>query len=245
MQNSFEIFETQIDLAEGFADEFRKTCEEVILVNGKINIALSGGSTPKMLFTVLAVEYKNKIDWSKVNFYWVDERCVPADDEQSNFGMTNKTLLSNISIPEKNIHRIIGENDPEKEAVRYSDLLKKNIPLRNNFPEFDMILLGIGEDGHTASIFPDQMDLLNSEKFCAVAVHPETKQKRITLTGKVIDNAERIYFLATGSGKAEVIGTILNKKKDFLKYPAAHIKPLDGILKWYLDDKAGRLVVES
>ncbi|MEO8664349.1 MAG: 6-phosphogluconolactonase, partial [Ignavibacteria bacterium] len=233
------------NLAEGFADEFRKICEEVILVSGKINVALSGGSTPKILFTVLAVEYKNKINWDKVNFYWVDERCVPPDDDQSNFGMTNGSLLKTITIPEKNIHRIIGENDPGKEAERYSDLLKKNIQVKNNFPEFDLILLGIGEDGHTASIFPDQMQLLHSGKYCAVAIQPKTGQQRITLTGKVINNAERIYFTATGKGKSEVVGKILNKKNNYLEYPASHIQPGRGVLKWFLDKEAGKQVVKS
>ncbi|MEP7147135.1 MAG: 6-phosphogluconolactonase, partial [bacterium] len=233
IETSFEIFSTPLELAGGIAVEFKKTCEEVILVNGKINVALSGGSTPEKMFTLLAAEYKNKIDWSKVYFYWVDERCVPRGNEQSNFEMTDRILLKNIPVPEENVHRIIGEDDPEEEARRYSGLLKKNIPLKNNFPEFNLILLGTGEDGHTASIFPNQMELLNSEKLCALSIHPESNQKRITLTGKVINNAERICFLATGKGKAEVIGNILNKKKEYLKYPAAHILPRNGVLKCY------------
>lgn len=230
----FEIFQNPLELAKGFADEFRKICEEVIIVRSKINVALSGGSTPKMFFTILALEYKNKIEWSKIDFYWVDERCVKPDDEESNYGMTKKILLNNIEIPESNIQRMIGENDPEREAERYSEILKKNLPVKNNFPVFDLILLGVGEDGHTASIFPDQMDLLNGEKVCAVAIHPATLQKRITLTGNTINNAERIYFLVTGKGKENVVKDILEKRNDYLKYPAAHIKALDGIVKWWI-----------
>lgn len=187
-----------------------------------------------MLFTVLAVEYKSKIDWGKVNFYWVDERCVPKDDEESNYGMTEKILLKNISIPENNIHRIIGENVPEDEAKRYSEILKSNLPHKDNYPKFDLILLGMGEDGHTASIFPDQMYLLNAKEACEVSIHPSTFQNRITLTGRLINNAERIYFLITGKSKAEVVSKILEKKDNYLDYPAAHIEAVDGEVKWLL-----------
>jgi len=215
------------------------------LVKGKINIAVSGGSTPVMLFSLLAEENKFKVQWSGVNFYWADERCVRPDDAQSNFGSANNTLFRNTNIPKENIHRIFGENEPDEEAVRYSAVLRKNIAQVNNLPQFDLILLGTGEDGHTASIFPDQMELLTSEKNCAVAVHPESNQNRITLTGKVISNAERIYFLVTGNSKARVIESILNKKGDYLKYPAAHIHPDNGVLKWYLDKEAAEFTVNS
>ncbi len=191
------------------------------------------------LFKVLSENYKNNIDWAKVNFFWADERCVPPDDEQSNFGMTEKILLRNIPIPEENVHRIFGNSDPAGEALRYSEDLKKHLRLKNEIPEIDLILLGMGDDGHTASIFPDQMDLLNSNELCAVAVHPETGQKRITLTGKVINNADRIYFLITGKDKAGTVSDILETKNDYLKYPAAHI---GSDADWYLDeDAAGKL----
>ncbi len=225
-------------LYKAMAAEFKKICDEVISKKGKINIAISGGNTPKLLFEVLAENYKNKIDWMNVNFYWVDERCVPPADPESNFGMTHKNLFSKVKIPEDNVYRILGENDPKDEAVRYSEVLKNNLEIKNNFPEFDLMLLGIGDDGHTASIFPDQMKLLNSQDVCAVATHPSSGQKRITLTGRVINNSKRVYFLVTGKSKSEVVKDILEKKNDYLKYPAAHIKPTDGDLNWYLDKEA-------
>jgi 6-phosphogluconolactonase len=190
------------------------------------------------LFEVLARVYKNKIDWSRVNLFWADERCVPANDKESNFGMTMEILLKNVPVLEENVHRIFGNYDPALEAQRYSDDLKKYLKLRNGFPEFDLILLGMGEDGHTASIFSNQMELLDSDKVCAVSVNPETGQKRITLTGKVINNADRIYFLVTGKNKAEVVATILKKSNDYMKYPAGNIKAAE----WYLDEDAGSLV---
>lgn len=210
--------------------------------NDKINIALSGGNTPKLLFEVLAKDYKNKIDWTKVNFFWVDERCVPSVEEQSNFGMAKKILLRNIPIPEQNVHRIFGNCDPDLESKRYSENLKKYVKLKNNYPVFDLILLGIGEDGHTASIFPNQMELLNSIEKCAVAIHPATGQKRITLTGKIINNADRIYFLVSGKSKAEVVADILEKKNDIAKFPASYIETETGNTEWYLDkEAAGKL----
>ncbi len=192
---------------------------------------------------MLAKDYKNKIDWMKVNIFWVDERCVPPDDEESNFGMTKKILLNKVSLPESNVHRIFGENEPQKEAIRYSEIIKYNLNFKNGFPVFDLILLGVGDDGHTASIFPDQMKLLNSKNICGVAIHPVSRQKRITLTGKIINNAERIYFLVTGKSKAIIISEILNKKDGYLKYPAAHINSDSGNVSWYLDKDAAGLIM--
>ncbi len=212
----------------------------MISKKGEINIALSGGNTPKLLFEVLAKEYTDKIDWSKVNLFWADERCVPPDDKESNFGMTEKILLRNIPIPEENVHRIFAGGDPETEARRYSEDLERHIIIKNGFPEFDLILLGVGDDGHTASIFPNQMELLNSNDAYAVAVHPVSRQKRITLTGKAINNADRICFLVSGKGKKKVVGEILNREGEYMKYPAANIKR--GNTVWYLDSDAARLV---
>jgi len=233
-----KIFDTPTDLAESMASELKKIYEVVILKKGKVSIALSGGNTPKLLFQTLSNNYKDKIDWSKVNLFWVDERCVPPESEESNFGMTYKYLLSNINIPGSNIHRIEGENIPYNEAERYAGVLRNNLRLENNLPKLDITLLGMGDDGHTASIFPDQMYLLNSDNYCEVAMNPYTGQKRITLTGKVINNSERIYFLVTGKNKAEIVKDILEKENEYKKYPASHIEEVNGQIKWYLDKGA-------
>jgi len=181
---------------------------------------------------VLADKYKDVIDWNNVNFFWVDERCVPPDEIESNYGMTKKILLNNISIPDSNVNRMKGEDNPESEATLYSQLLKKRLPSRNGYPEFDLIILGMGNDGHTASIFPDQMYLLNADEVCAVARQPQTGQKRITITGKVINNAERVFFIVNGEGKSKVLNEVLEKEGDYMKYPASHVQPEDGVLKW-------------
>ena len=180
-------------------------------------------------------------DWKRINFYWVDERCVPVESTESNFGEAERILFDKINTL-VNLHRIFGEDDPYEEAERYSGILKNNLPVEKDLPLFDIILLGMGEDGHTASIFPDQMNLLTSDKYCEVAIHPESGQKRITLTGKIINNADKIIFLITGKNKSEVVKDILEKKNGNEKYPAAHITGNNGNVKWYLDKDAAGLL---
>ena len=152
--------------------------------------------------------------------------------------MTFDHLLSKIDIPQTNVHRIRGEDHPEKETERYSTEISSHLPHRQALPSFDLILLGMGEDGHTASIFPDQMHLLTSAKICAVARHPQSGQQRVTLTGKVINNAEMVTFLVTGAAKAKRVATIRGQQTNRMNYPAAHVRPVDGRLYWFLDKAA-------
>jgi len=220
--------------ARAFADYL---CEKQLQVN-RLNIALSGGSTPKILFEVLIQKYSNKIEWSKFHFYWGDERCVPPTSGESNYGMTYEYLLQHLDIPEENIHRVLGENSPSEEAIRYGNLITENLPSINGLPQFDLIMLGLGEDGHTASIFPHQMELITSKEVCSVAEHPTSGQKRITLTGSVINNAKEVCFLVTGEPKAQKVNEILNITGACERYPAAYIKPTHGELIWLLDKAA-------
>ena len=225
-------------LAEEFSKELVNEINTQLKEKDKINIALSGGNTPKAIFKELAASYKEKLNWEKINLFWGDERCVPPEDSESNYGMTKKHLLDYIKIPSKNINRILGENDPHGEAKRYSDIIRNSLNSVNNLPEFEIMLLGLGEDGHTVSIFPNQMELLGSDKICEVAFHPRTKRRRITLSGSVINNSKKIYFLVSGKSKSFAVGEILNKKSDYLNLPAAHIKPVNGELIWFLDKEA-------
>ncbi len=204
----------------------------------RFDIALSGGTTPKKLFKSLVDQYKNILPWERIHFWWGDERCVPPDDDQSNYKMTFDTLFSKIEIPADNIHRIRGEKTPEEEAERYAAEIADNLELRNGVPVFDLIILGLGEDGHTASIFPDQLDLLKVDKLCAVATHPDSGQKRITLTGKVINNANNIFFLVTGQQKAKRLSEIMNNEEVAQNHPAAHIEPHEGSVIWFIDETA-------
>lgn len=234
-----KIFSSLVELSEAFAEIL---VTEVISSKNDFNLALSGGTTPKYIYKFLADNYQTKIEWNKINFFWGDERCVPPTDDESNYKMTYDNLLSKISVAEKNIFRIKGEDDPEIEAKRYSDVIHTNLPLQNHLPVFDLIMLGLGEDGHTASIFPDQLHLLNASNICSVAIHPTTKQNRITLTGRTINNARNIVFIFTGKSKSKIVNNILNNNVDSKNYPASFIKPESGKLIWMLDKEAASLL---
>jgi 6-phosphogluconolactonase len=238
---TIKIFPTPFKLAERFAEELIRMVKESADKRRTFTIALSGGITPKLLFSVLGERFLNSVPWEYVHFFWGDERCVPPDNSDSNFGMTDKVFLEKIKIPPENIHRIKGEKDPEEEAVRYSDEIARFTGERGGLPLFDLIILGLGEDGHTASIFPGNNMLLNSEKICDIAIHPLSFQKRITITGNVINNAENVIFLVTGAHKAKVVSDII-ERRGTVDYPAAHIEPQQGILQWYLDDAAAKMI---
>lgn len=242
MKPNIKKYISSIEVADKIAEEIHSLVANKKSEGKKTFIAISGGSTPKSLFNVLAEEYSEKINWEDVHFFWVDERCVPPEDQDSNYGMTKKFLFDKIEIPEENIHRVRGESIPEKEAVRYSAEIDEFLKFKNGFPEFDLILLGLGTDGHTASIFPDQIKLFDSENVCSVVVHPRTEQKRITLTGKVLNNALHVIFMITGEDKSKVVADILKKKAGFGKYPSALVDPTDGIYEWYVDSKAANLL---
>jgi 6-phosphogluconolactonase len=213
----------------------------LIAARDTVHIALSGGSTPKIVFDELAANFQEDIDWSGVHLYWGDERCVDPTDEDSNYKMTQEHLISKIDIPEKNIHRIKGENDPEREAKRYSGVLATNLPSINGIPQFDMVILGMGDDGHTASIFPHEINLWYSNQYCEVAVHPDSGQRRVSITGQIINNADCVVFLVTGSNKAEKFDEIINQKGDYRNYPARLVKPTSGKLIWFIDKDAAEM----
>jgi len=208
-----------------------------------IHIALSGGSTPKIIFDELASNFQKEIDWGKVHLYWGDERCVVPTDIQSNYRMVVEHLISKIVIPEENIHRIKGENEPEYEAKRYAKILEKNLPKVQDKPQFDLVILGMGDDGHTASIFPHEIELWNSEKYCEVAVHPDSGQKRVSLTGQIINNADTVVFLVSGESKTEKYSEIKNRTGNFERYPASLVKPTSGRLLWFIDEAAAGITL--
>lgn len=204
----------------------------------RFNIALPGGNTPKKLFCILGNKYKDEIPWERIHFWWGDERCVPPDNLNSNFKLAQDHLFSHIEVPEENIHRMKGENIPEKEAIRYTHEIEKNLNYRGENPVFDLVILGLGEDGHTASIFPDQIELFEEEQICAVSQHPITGQNRITLTGRVLNNSSRIFFLVIGENKAQRVSEIMNDDEAAKLLPAYYISPQNGELTWFLDDAA-------
>jgi 6-phosphogluconolactonase len=237
-----KIFQSEDELAREFANEMVKMIIESAGKKQHFTIALSGGSTPEVVFTMISESFAKAVSWQHVHFFWGDERCVQPDDAESNYGMAWRKLLGNIEIPSANIHRIKGENDPEAEAVRYSEEIFSFTRKRNGIPVFDLVLLGLGEDGHTASIFPGHIGMFKSDKICEVTFHPVTSQKRITLTGRVINNADSVTFLVTGINKGEIVKKIFKKNPSSINYPASNVVPVYGRLYWFLDKEAGRLL---
>ncbi|RMI03468.1 MAG: 6-phosphogluconolactonase, partial [Calditrichaeota bacterium] len=205
------IYPTAGDLADAVAQEFARAVEQHVHRGIPLFVALSGGTTPAILFRRLAQSpWQESISWRRVHFFWGDERCVPPEHPESNFGQADTLLLSHIPIPRENIHRIRGEAPAEPEAERYAEEIRRWVPVdETEVPRFDWIFLGVGEDGHIASLFPGSPVLEERKRLCAVATHPHTGQQRITVTFPVINNARRILFLVTGAKKSGVVREIL------------------------------------
>ena len=242
-----EFFKTQIfsnpqETVNQLAADLTTFCNHRLSYQTHLFIALSGGSTPQILFSILASEYNLAVDWKRLHFFWVDERQVPFSSDQSNFGVANRLFLSKVNISEANLHPIRYADDTIIEAQRYADEILIHLPIVSNYPVFDLILLGMGDDGHTASIFPGQLDLFETESVCAVSIHPKTGQKRITLTGRVINHASEIVFLVSGFAKAQKIKSIFEGSPDAVQYPANQIHPVTGRLSWYLDKEAAEYI---
>ena len=174
--------------------------------------------------------------------FWGDERCVAPHDPDSNYRMVRISLLDHIDIPRENIHRIFGESNPPEEAQRYSEEILQHVPLENNLPKFDWILLGLGNDGHTASLFPNSENLKISGKFCVVATHPVTGQKRVSLTLPVLENAGRLSFLVTNKKKNQILKKILSDKIISSQYPASLLYGNRNDAEWWLDWDAAELL---
>lgn len=206
------------------------------------NIAVSGGSTPAALFNVWKEDFADRIDWNRLHIYWVDERCVDPRSTESNYGMTKNVLLDHVPIPAENVHRIIGEVEPDFEAKRYGEMVSKTLPQKDELPQFDLVLLGIGDDGHTASIFPNRFDLLVDPEVYAVGYHPQSGQARVTLTGPAIKNAKRIIFFVTGEGKATILRSIFTNDEFAPNYPSFKIAEAAPHAEFYLDEGAAKLL---
>lgn len=235
-----KIFSNQKQVVTALADAIFKLTKSPT-ING-FHILLSGGNTPLELFKEIAQKYGAVINWDQIHLWWGDERCVPPENENSNFKQANNFLISKISIPGSNVHRIMGEKEPEKEAKRYAAEIKSKLNLRGDNPVFDLVLLGLGDDGHTASIFPDEIELFEDKRICAVASHPLTGQKRITVTGKVLNNANRVFFMVTGENKSQRMSEIMNDNDAAKLLPAYYISPTNGELIWYIDEAAAQKI---
>jgi len=222
------------------AERFVALANEASASSGRFTVALSGGSTPKALYSLLATPgFAERIPWPKVHLFWGDERCVPPDHGDSNYRMVRESLLTKISIPSENIHRIAGEKEPKLAAMEYENELRTFFQLSEGaLPRFDLILLGLGEDGHTASLFPGSEALKETKRLVAANFVENMNAYRLTLTLPVLNNAANVFFLVAGASKAVVVKELLGANSGAVNYPAAQIQPRDGKLTWIITHDA-------
>tara|TARA_B100000315_G_scaffold191972_1_gene182341 strand:+ start:861 stop:1598 length:738 start_codon:yes stop_codon:yes gene_type:complete len=232
---SVQIFPRPENMAQAIARSWCEQAQQAADNHRPFSVVVSGGSTGPVIYGgVAAPEWKNRIPWEWVHIFWADERCVPSEHEESNYRIISGFLLDHIAIPERNVHRIRGEEDPAKESARYAKEIQDHQELRKGDANlFDWIFLGVGLDGHTASLFPEQETLLHTPKLCGIVRHPQTDQTRITLTPSAMNRSHRITYHVIGRGKAKVVSELLSESSEKSHYPTAHIKG-----EWYLDLEA-------
>jgi len=234
------------ELARKAAEQFVSLAGAAIARSELFTVALSGGSTPRALYSLLAsAEYRERIDWRGVHLFWGDERCVPPDHPESNYRMVQEALLSRINIPPANIHRMVGEKEPRVAANEYEEELRSFFALApGQVPRFDLIFLGLGEDGHTASLFPGGEALKENERLVATAYVERLRAHRLTLTLPVVDAAAQVTSLIAGQCKRAIVYAILRSDSDSFNYPAARVSPSDGQLSWLITaDAVGNLPI--
>ena len=240
MEFEIKIFPDAVTLAHVAADEFHRLAEAAVQERGRFAVALSGGNTPRSVYSLLASDHK-ELPWDRIHIFFGDERHVPPDHPDSNFRMARESLLSKVSIPEKNIHRIHAELDAEAAAAEYDQQLRDFFGLVNHdWPRFDLIFLGIGEDGHTASLFPGSKALSETSSRVTANWVEKFQTFRITLTFPVLNHAAEVVFLVSGASKAQILSEILRPGAQ--KYPAQSVQPENGKLLWLVDEDAGSLL---
>jgi 6-phosphogluconolactonase len=235
---SIEVLATAADLFHAAAEEFVCAARAAIGAQGRFTVALSGGSTPKALYSLLAANYAS-FAWNRVFLFFGDERHVPPTDPESNYRMVNESLLTKIAIPPENVFRVAAENpDAATAAADYEAQLRRFFELKlGEFPRFDLILLGIGPDGHTASLFPDSAALDEQSRLVVANWVAKFNTNRITFTFPVLNRAAEVMFMASGADKADMLHRVLEDKNPPL-LPSQRVQPSDGKLLWMLDEAA-------
>ncbi|MDZ4836549.1 MAG: 6-phosphogluconolactonase [Candidatus Melainabacteria bacterium] len=234
------VFDTSKELIAKAAEDIVNAAARAVADHGHFTIALSGGSTPKPLYELLAsAPLKYEMPWKKTFFFFGDERCVPHTSDESNFKMAKQTLFKPDLVRDENVFATeLQDSDPEESAKLYEEEIQAFFDLEENqFPKFDLILLGLGDDGHTASLFPGTAALNECRKICVANYVEKFKTNRITLTLPVLDNAVNVWFIVSGKGKSKVVSEIISGKDKDL-YPAQMVKPVSGQPQWYLDKDA-------
>lgn len=233
-----KTFENLEELNICAAEKFAEIAKNSIAERGHFTVALSGGSTPKKLFSLLTQEpFRSRIDWQKIKFFFGDERNVPIDSEESNFRMANESLFSKIEVPAENIHRFLTEKgEPKVIAKEMEKEIREVFDLKENeFPRFDLIFLGMGADGHTASLFPETQALKEDKRIVVEDYVPKFETFRFTFTFSTINNARNIIFLVSGQEKKETLREVLYGEFEPEKLPSQAVKPVNGNLLFLTD----------
>jgi 6-phosphogluconolactonase len=237
---TIRILSTPQELFAAAAEEVVKATNEAVAERGRFTIALSGGSTPKSLYNLLATNARTVLPWDRMFFFWGDERHVPPTDPESNYRMTDEAMLAKVPVPAGNVFRIQAENpDAATVAEDYEKTLRKFFKLEpDSVPRFDLILLGLGPDGHTASLFPGTSALKEKSRLVVANWVEKLKTHRLSLTLPVLNAARCVAFLVSGTDKASVLKTVLEEDAPGEQYPAKLVRPSDGNLVWLLDRAA-------
>lgn len=236
-QNNVRIFPNIEALSKAAADFVLLTALQAVKNKNAFSIVLSGGSTPEKLYTLLAQSpYREEMPWTQTHVFWGDERCVPLNDERNNAHNAINTLLSRVPIPTQNIHRIQTNLPPEQAAIGYVNELEAFA--HGNTPSFDLVLLGMGDDGHTASLFPGTDVLEDQVSWVKEVYVPQHQMSRITMMPHLINRAHNILFLVSGSNKSKPLADILSNSHSVHRYPAQLIKPTNGKMFWFIDEAA-------
>jgi 6-phosphogluconolactonase len=228
-------------LSQAAAGLFVQQARQAAQDKGWFSAVLSGGHTPLRTYELLARQlYRERVAWGQIHIFWGDERCVPSDDPRSNARAARKALLDHVPIPVSQIHPIDCDRDPPQAAARYGDLLHGFFP--NEAPRFDLVFLGLGENGHTASLFPNTPVLEEQEKWVSDVYVAEQDLYRVSLTAPVINRAAVVVFLVAGASKASVLREVLQGRADPHRLPAQLVRPSDGSLYWLVDREASALL---
>lgn len=232
------------DVSRRAAIEFVRLALESVRSKDRLAVALSGGATPRALYSLLATaEFREKIPWPHIHLFWGDERCVPPNHRDSNYGLANETLIARVPIPAENVYRMKGEEDPQIAAFDYEQALRKFFGLSGRgLPRFDLIFLGLGEDGHTASLFPGSEVLPEKRRLVCAAYVKSFKSNRLTLTLPVLNHAANVFSLVAGEDKASALRDVLHGKDNLHLLPAQGIRPKKGRLVWFVDEAAAKLL---
>lgn len=229
-----DISELSQYAARSFIEIAKKSIEE----RGRFLASLSGGSTPMRLYELLGNQFQNEVDWPLVHFFWGDERCVPVDDSGNSYGQTKKVFFDKIHIPAENIHRVLSELEPASAAKEYADTLKAFSEPPLDWPRFDLALLGMGDDGHTASLFPGSPVNVDSPTLAVTANYQGRPANRVTLTQNVLNSSRNVLFLVTGRAKAVTLSRVLSDNYMPAELPVQRIAPKNGNLIWLIDEEA-------